>query len=259
MLHPGISDDLVELPHRGQILVYSFRVSLHIRVLNPNSDAAMTATVLSAARAVAAPDTVVSARHWEDGPPSVETYVDEAFGEVAVVRAIEASAEDGVDAYVIACFGDTGRDAARDLVDVPVVGMTEAALMNAALLAYRFAVVTLPVRTVAMSDRVVRHLGLEHRCIVRGVDLSVGDLHQQAAPVEEVMVTASLRAVAQDGAEAIVLGCAGLSGVAEAIRDACGVPVIDGVAAGVGLAESLVRQGLGTSPVGTHATVKDVR
>jgi allantoin racemase len=235
-------------------------VSLHVRVLNPNADTAMTAVLLEAATAVAAPGTIVSARNPETGPASIETHVDEAFGEVGVLRMVAASADDNVDAYVIACFGDTGRDAARDLADVPVVGMTEAALMHAALVAYRFAVVTLPVRTIAMSDRVVRHLGLAHRCVVRAVDLAVADLHPQSAPIpsvpiEEVMVAASLRAVADDGAEAIVLGCAGLSGVADAIRDACGVPVIDGVAAGVGLAESLVRQGLRTSPIGTHATV----
>jgi allantoin racemase len=230
-------------------------VSLHIRVLNPNSDAEMTADVLAAARAVAAPDTVVSAVHPETGPASIENHVDEAFGEVAIARAVAASAGDAVDAFVIACFGDTGRDAARDLAGVPVVGMTEAALMNAALLAHRFTVVTLPVRTMAMSDRVVRHLGLEHRCTVRGVELAVGDLHGSEAAVEELMVAESLRALAEDHAEAIVLGCAGLAGVAEAIQRACGVPVIDGIAAGVGLAESLVRQGHRTSPIGTHATV----
>lgn len=230
-------------------------MSQHIRILNPNADAAMTAAVLDAARAVAAPDTTLSAHSPQTGPTAIETHVDEAFGEVAIARAVASSVDDGVDAYVIACFGDTGRDAARDLVDVPVVGMTEAALMSAALVAYRFAVITLPVRTVAMSDRVVRHLGLEHRCLVRGVDLAVGDLLLEATPVEELMVAAALRAIAEDGAEAIVLGCAGLSGVVEAVAHACGVPVVDGVAAGVGLAESLVRQGLRTSPIGTHATV----
>ncbi|MCW2784752.1 MAG: Hydantoin racemase [Marmoricola sp.] len=224
-------------------------------MLNPNSDAAMTAAVLTAARAVAAPDTIVSGRNPDTGPAAIESHVDEAFGEVAVARAVAASVDDGVDAYVIACFGDTGRDAARDLVDVPVVGMTEAALMNAALVAHRFTVITLPVRTIAMAERVVRHLGLEHRCTVRAIDLGVGELHDEAAQVAELMIAEALRALADDGAEAIVLGCAGLAGVAEAIGTACGVPVIDGVAAGIGLAESLVRQGLTTSSIGTHARV----
>jgi allantoin racemase len=122
--------------------------------------------------------------------------------------------------------------------------------------AHRFTVITLPVRTIAMSDRVVRHLGLGHRCTVRGVELGVGELHGGGARVVELMIAESLRALAEDDAEAIVLGCAGLAGVVEAIEAACGVPVIDGVAAGVGLAESLVRQGLRTSPIGTHATVR---
>lgn len=229
-------------------------MSLHIRVVNPNSDASMTEIVRTAAQAVASPDTTVTAVQPDNGPSAIESSVDAAFGEVAVVRAVTASHADGVDAYVIACFGDTGRDAARDLADVPVVGMTEAALMSAALISYRFAVVTLPVRTVAMADAVVRHLGLEHRCVVRGVDLAVGELHGDPKVVTDLLVAASKRAIAEDGAEAIVLGCAGLSDVADAIREATGVPVVDGVAAGVGLAESLVRQGLRTSPIGTHAT-----
>lgn len=229
-------------------------MGLHIRVVNPNSDAAMTEIVRTAAAAVAAPGTTVTAVQPDQGPAAIENSVDAAFGEVAVVEAVAGSRADGVDAFVIACFGDTGRDAARDLADVPVVGMTEAALMSAALVAYRFAVVTLPVRTVAMADTVVRHLGLEHRCVVRGVDLGVSDLHSDEKVVAELLVAASQRAISEDGAEAIVLGCAGLSGVVEAIREATGVPVIDGVAAGVGLAESLVRQGLRTSPIGTHAT-----
>lgn len=229
-------------------------MALHIRVVNPNSDASMTDVVRAAAQAVAGPGTTISAVQPNDGPAAIESAADAAFGAVAVAREVVASAADGVDAYVIACFGDTGRDAARALADVPVVGMTEAALMNAALVAYRFAVVTLPVRTIAMAEEVVRHLGLQHRCVVRGVDLAVGDLHGDGAAVEDLLVAASKRAVAEDGAEAIVLGCAVLSGVAAAIHRATGVPVVDGVTAGVGLAESLVRQGLRTSSIGTHAT-----
>lgn len=229
-------------------------MTLRIRVLNPNSSAAMTADVLAAARAVAAPDTVVSAVNPADGPESVETHVDEVLGALGVARLVAGSAGEA-DAYVIACFGDTGRDAARDLTDVPVVGMTEAALMSAALVAYRFAVITLPVRTVAMTDRVVRHLGLEHRCTVRAIDLDVLDVVDLGDRVQDLMVEEARAAIATDGAEAIVLGCAGLTSVAAAIREACGVPVIDGVAAGIGLAESLCRQGLSTSPIGTHATV----
>jgi allantoin racemase len=240
----------------SELVLYTVHLmSAHIRVLNPNSDARMTAEVLAVARAVAAPDTHVSAVNPATGPSAIETHVDEAFGELAVARAVLTGADDGVDAFVVACFGDTGVGAARDLTEAPVVGMTEAALMNAALLAHRFTVITLPVRTIAMSGRVIRHLGLQHRCTVRGVELGVGELHEDEARIEELMVAAARQALDEDRAEAIVLGCAGLAGVAGAIAAACGVPVVDGVAAAVGLAESLVRQGLSTSPVGTHATV----
>ncbi len=104
----------------------------HVRVLNPNTSDPMTAAVLAAARAVARPGTTVSASHSDGAPATVETNADEVLGAAGVLTQVERGERDGVDGYVVACFGDTGLAAARERAAGPVVGMTEAALQTAA-------------------------------------------------------------------------------------------------------------------------------
>jgi len=225
----------------------------HVRILNPNTSVPMTAAVAAAARAVARPDTTISASHSTTAPATVETHVDEVFGAAGVLAQVEQGERDGVDGYVVACFGDTGLTAARERAAGPVVGMTEAALQAAALVAHRFTVITMPPRTVAMTDRVVASLGLQHRCTVRAVDVAVVDIETGAGPAFDAFAAEARLALAADGAEAVVLGCAGLTELVTALGDALGVPVVDGVAAATTAVEGLLAQGLGTSRANTWA------
>ncbi|MEW1958350.1 aspartate/glutamate racemase family protein [Kineococcus sp. NPDC059986] len=225
----------------------------HVRVLNPNTSVAMTQAVLAAARAVARPGTTVTATHSRAAPATVETHVDEVFGAAGVLAQVERGERDGVDGYVVACFGDTGLPAARELARGPVVGMTEAALQAVSLLAHRFCVITMPPRTLAMTDRVVQELGLAHRCTVRAVDVSVAEVESGAGPAFDAFAQEARQALADDGAEAVVLGCAGLTELVDGLREALGVPVVDGVAAATTAVEGLLAQGLTTSRANTWA------
>src|SRR6266436_8947117 len=113
---------------------------MHILVVNPNTTASMTQKIGAAAQAVAASGTAIEAVNPTFGPPSIEGFYDEVFsipGLLAQMRAAPSA-----DAYVIACFDDTGLDAARCLTTAPVVGIGEAAFHMASLVAYRFSVVT---------------------------------------------------------------------------------------------------------------------
>jgi allantoin racemase len=130
--------------------------------------------------------------------------------------------------------------------------MTEAALQTACLVAHRFVVITLPARTIAHSDRVVRALGLEHRCTVTAVDVAVAELVDGSTHLLDAFAQAARTA---DHAEAVVLGCAGLADLVDPLSESLGMPVIDGVAAGVGIAAGLVAMGLNTSRVSTFAPV----
>jgi allantoin racemase len=222
-----------------------------ITVINPNTSADVTATITKAAQAVAGAGVSVTGVHPPLGVPSVESHAEEAIAAVGVIDQVRAHQAD-TDAFVIACFGDTGVAAAREVATCPVVGMTEAALQTACLVAHRFVVITLPARTIAHSERVVRALGLEHRCTVTAVDVAVAEVVDGSTHLLDAFAEA---ARAAEHAEAVVLGCAGLADLVGPLSDRLGMPVIDGVAAGVGIAAGLVAMGLNTSRVGTFAPV----
>jgi allantoin racemase len=230
-----------------------------IMVVNPNTMVSMTEMVVAAARRVAAPGTRVVGGTATRGVDSVESNVDEVWGALGVVEQVGAGEAQGVDGYVIACFGDTGLAAAKEVALGPAVGMTEAALFTAALLAARFCVVTLPPRTREQSYRVLRQTGLTDRCTVRAIDVRVSELTGGSGPgggspqILEAMRLEANRALAEDAAEAIVLGCAGLADLVEPLQQHLGVPVIDGVAAGIKMVEGLLALGLSTSRAGTFA------
>ena len=226
-----------------------------ITVINPNTSGALTETITAAAQAVSGADVSVAGVHPAVGVPSVESHAEEALAAVGVLDQVRAHQAD-TDAYVVACFGDTGVHAAREVATCPVVGMTEAALQTACLVAHRFVVITMPPRTIAHSDRVVRELGLAHRCTVVAVDVPVSDLVGGSTHLLDAFTEAARAAMATDGAEAVVLGCAGLADLVAPLSHALDVPVIDGVAAAVGIAAGLVAMGLNTSRANTFAAVE---
>ncbi|VED00154.1 Asp/Glu/hydantoin racemase [Klebsiella variicola] len=107
-------------------------------MINPNTSLAMTETIGAAARAVAAPGTEILAVCPRAGVPSIEGHFDEAIAAVGVLEQIKAGREQGVDGHVIACFGDPGLLAARELAQGPVIGIAEAAMHMATMVATRF-------------------------------------------------------------------------------------------------------------------------
>jgi allantoin racemase len=222
-------------------------------IVNPNTTTEMTASVVAAAQRAAQPGTLLLGATAAWGTHSIESHLDEVWGAAAVAEIVEAAEPDGVDAYVIACFGDTGLPAAQEIASGPVVGMTEAALVTAALIAHRFTIVTMPRRTLEQSDRVVRSVGLGHRCTVRAVDVAVSQVHEGSRQLLELFIDEGLQAVARDDAEALILGCSGLADLVGPLQEALRIPVIEGVAAGVAIAQGLLAQGLTTSRANTRA------
>src|SRR3984957_9797982 len=224
---------------------------MRIKIVNPNTTASFTEACLVAGRAVAAEGTELSAGQPSSGTPSVECHVEEAVATLGVVEQVRAGEAAGIDGYVIACFGDTGIAAAREIATGPVVGMTEAALYTAALIAPVFSIVTLPRRTRIFAERVLWQAGLERRCArVRAIDIDVLACEDEAAEAFEPFVAEARRAIAEDHAEAIILGCAGLQSLIGRLEAALGVPIIEGVAAAVKLTESLLSLQLATSKRG---------
>ena len=225
---------------------------MHIRLLNPNTSAHMTESMLQSIKPYAAFGTTLSAVTAAQGPVSIESHFDEDVSVIGVCDEIVRGSSEQVDAYVLACFGDPGIWAARELTDAPVVGIAQAAFSAAALLSTRFAVVTSMQRTVIMAHHLLAQYGMASLCChVGAVDLPVLDLDGDAAT--QAIIRHALLAREEYGAGAIVLGCGGMSHVRAEIEAAVGIPVVDGVAAALKLAEMLVALGLKTGKHGDLA------
>ncbi|MCD1268863.1 Asp/Glu racemase [Microbacterium sp. MEC084] len=224
---------------------------MRITLINPNTSRAMTDKIAVAAREVAGPDVDIVAVCPEPGrgPAAVESHVDEILAGAAVVDAVRADlAAGGSDGYVVACFGDPGLDAARELVDVPVIGIAEAAMHVAALTGRTFAVVTTLSRTLGRAQDLLARYGFERACVAAyGTGIPVLELEETGSAAFDEILGWCERAVREDGADAIVLGCAGMADLCGTLQHRLGVPVVDGVAAAVGLATAMARMGVGVS------------
>ena len=226
---------------------------MRIRVVNPNTTESMTATIGACASAVAGPDVVVEAVSPAFGPESLESHVDDALAVPGVLARVAEGEEAGVDGYVIACFGDPGLLAAREVARGPVVGIAEAGMRTASYLGRRFSVVTTLQRTVPHIEELALAYGLERQCAgVHASDIAVVDLEHDPAARRQVLEVARM-ALAADRSDVIVLGCAGMTDFAAWLSDELGVPVIDGVAAATATVVSLVALGLRTGKAGELA------
>jgi allantoin racemase len=227
---------------------------MRILVVNPNTTVAMTERIAAVARAAAAAGTEIAAVQPSSGPESIEGYFDEALSVPGVLEEILRGERDGVDGHVIACFDDSGLDAARSLARAPVVGIGEAAFHLATLVGGRFSVVTTLSRSLPAIEMNQVRYGLAARCArVRAVEIPVLELEAAGSSAAERISAEIERAVAEDRAEAIVLGCAGMADLAKRLTARHGIPVIDGIAAAVKLVEALVSLDLRTSKAGGWA------
>jgi allantoin racemase len=227
---------------------------MKIKVINPNTTQSMTEKVGAAARAVAAPGTTILAVSPSMGPVSIEGHYDEAVSVLGVLDEVRRGEAEGCDGYVIACFGDPGLLAAREIARGPVLGIAEAAMHAASMVGTGFSIVTTLARTVGIARHLVAAYGMSGQCRnIRATDLPVLDLERPDSSASAAILEECRRAVREDRADAIVLGCAGMADLARRIGDALGVPVVDGVTAAVKLVEALVALGLRTSKMGDLA------
>ncbi|WP_298943934.1 aspartate/glutamate racemase family protein [uncultured Microbacterium sp.] len=224
---------------------------MRITLINPNTSRAMTAKIAAAAREAAGPGVVIDAVCPETGAAAIESHVDEVLAAAAVVDLVRQDQQaGGSDAYVIACFGDPGLDAARELVDVPVIGIAEAAMHAATLAGRTFAVVT----TLSRARDLVARYGMGDAAVwLTAAEIPVLELEDTGSEAAASIARLCHEAVRRE-ADVIVLGCAGMADLCRMLTATAGVPVVDGVASAVGLATAMVRMGLKTSKRSEYAS-----
>ena len=223
-----------------------------IAVVNCNTTSAMTETAAARARLAVGPDTEIVAITPTWGVESAEGWYDSFVSAAAVLHTLQTLPDD-IDGVVMAGFGEHGREGARELLDIPVVDITEASAHLAMMLGRRYGVVTTVRRAVGQIEDSLTTAGLISHCAaIEDTGLGVLELDADPFATAEAFVAAGERAIAR-GAEVICLGCAGMAGLEEHVRSRLPVPVVDGVAAAAALVETLIRQRLSTSKVDSYA------
>lgn len=227
-----------------------------ILVVNCNVTQKMSDVIDRSAKSAVSRDTQVATITPTFGVDSAEGYFDSQLAAVGMLHAIRSHGLP-FDAVVLAGFGECGREAAREMLTVPVVDITDAAAHVALQVAPRYGVVTTLVRAKVQIADSLHAAGVAENCIgIRASDLPVLKTQVVDLGPDSLIVEAGRRLV-DDGAEAIVLGCAGFAGLDRALEDELGVPVIDPVAAGTALAEALVRMKLRTSKLCSFSAPRD--
>ncbi len=225
----------------------------HILVINPNASIEMTDVIRDQLEQVKRPDTRLEVVRSPEAPPAIESAQDEAACVPPMLELVRAAAGRGLVAIVIACFSDPGLDAAREATDLPVVGIQDAAMHLAAQLGYRFSVLTTLKHRAPLRERAALLAGLDRRLAsCRPLDLPVLETVVNREQVVQKIITIGRQAIEEDGAEVLVLGCAGLGDLALRAGRELGVPVIDPNAAALKLCEALVDLGLAHSRAGLY-------
>jgi allantoin racemase len=232
---------------------------MRILIVNVNTTESMTEGIGAQARKVAAEGTEIVALTPRFGAESVEGNFESYLAAIGVMDAVMRY-EGPYDAVIQAGYGEHGREGLQELLDVPVVDITEAAASTAMFLGHKYSVVTTLDRAVPLIEDRLKLAGLDARCAsVRASGMAVLELESDPERAVAAIVDQAAAAVTDDHAEVICLGCGGMAELEAKVRERTGVPVVDGVAAAVTIAESLVRLGLSTSKVRTFAPPRPKR
>ncbi len=235
---------------------------MRLLIINPNTSESFTKSIQLAADAVKSPNTEVVCLNPSAGPRSIESVYDELLSSGPSLELL-ISNRNAFDGFVIACYGHHPViTAAREMLHQPVLGIMEASLTMACLVGQKFSIITSEERAISMFEEGVRVYGLESRCAsIRSTGTTVLALEGQGKDnVENLILRESRKAVEQDGAEVISLGCAGMAGLDKRLSKELGVPVVDGVPAAVKLLEGLISCDIQTSKrrAFTHLDRKEI-
>jgi Asp/Glu/hydantoin racemase len=232
---------------------------MRLLFINPNTSADLTEQGARIARGIARPDTEIVPATGRFGARYITTR---AAAAIAGHAALDVFAREGrgADAVVIACFGDPGLFALRELSPVPVVGMAEASCHLASTLGRKFSIVSGGHRWGPMLEEFVAAIGLAaNLASVRTVAPSGGEIAANPDGVLDMLAEACVETVRRDGADAVILGGLAFAGMAERIAGKVPVPLIDNVVAAIRMAEAAAALGLAKPRSGSFSATSPIR
>ena len=226
-----------------------------IFVINPNTNPKNTAVIARAIEPFKPVGVEVDTVSPDKGPVGLESYYHNYLASVNVHERIIQAEKEGYDGIVIACFGDPGIEAAKELVDIPVVGITEASYALASILGTKFLVIVSADTAVPRQIRYLKALGIpDYQYAVRPIGLTVLGVMADRVNAKELIANNCEVALKETGSEVIVMGCSGFSGLRKDLEKILNVPIIDPVVAGVQVCNTLINMGLAQSKVSTYKT-----
>jgi allantoin racemase len=231
----------------------SFLAAMRLLVINPNISESVSALILAEVERSASPATEITMLTASFGVAYIETRFEALIGAYATAQ-LAAEHHAGHDAVIVAAFGDPGLGGLREVLPVPVLGLTEAALASACLLGHRFSIIAISQRIQAWYREVVEANGLIGRLAsIRALDRPLASIGAVQDDHAAALCALCERAVVEDGAEVIVLAGAPLAGLARTLAGKLPVPMVDGVSSAVRHAESLVAMAPGKAVLGSFA------
>lgn len=237
---------------------------MKIRIVLPLVVDVFNNLVAEEADRLKAPGTEIDVVNIERGPASIEGHFDEALAAPWVVEAVRQAEQDGCHGVFVDCFGDPGVAACREVVSIPVVGGFVPAALTATAIAGRWSVVTVLGNVVPLIRDLARKHGLEgNLASVRHINTPVLELQDHDLMRSRLLEQIRL-AVREDGAEAVVLGCTGMVGLAADLAatmaaEGIPVPVVDPTAAAIAMLESLNKMGVSHSRLCYHQPTEKLR
>lgn len=229
--------------------------TIRIFVINPNTSVSMTKHIREEMSKIKRSDTVLNVMGAQNGPETIECAYDEALAIPPTLELVKKANREGYDAVILACFSDPGLEAAREISEIPIIGIEESTFHIAAMLGAKFSILTPRKERIPSRRQHVHMKGLDYfLASVRSLDLSVAETDANPKRTKKRVLEVAQKAVEEDGAEVIILGCAGMAGYAPEIEKKLNVKVLDPTAVALKIAEAMVDLGVVHSKRGLFAT-----
>ena len=220
---------------------------MKILIINPNSDLEMTASIQKTAENFSNSEYEVICESSPGSPPFIETHEDQIKTAPGMIQLVRKN-ENLCDAFIVACHCDPNLDVIKEITTKPVVGIGEASMKIASMLGHRFSVLSSDKHAIPNKETLIQKYNLQNSL----ASVRAPEKKMENSTVEEKFLQVAQKAIEEDMAEVIVLGCAGMTGLAETIQHELGIPVLDGVVCGLIIASGLVKSNISTSKIGKY-------
>jgi allantoin racemase len=196
------------------------------------------------------PGTEVGNIDRKDGPQTIESIYEEYLYIPVMIEAVLQAEREGYQGVITGCAGDPGLDAARELVRIPVTGPGESGMILAAMLGYKFSIITILDSVVRSTYELAHRVGVSQKLAsVRSIGVPVEVVRRGEETTYQAVLATAKDAIQRESADVITMGCASLSFYAERLQGDLQIPVVNPLVSALKMAEVLVCNNLSYSPL----------